>query len=220
MCGRFVRFSPIPKLIKRFKLDQLTPIELKESYNIAPSQDIFIVCQELKRQLITSRWGLIPTWAKDPVIGNSIINARAETVSQKPAFRHAFRKTRCLIIADGFYEWKKVGPRKVPFYIHTVSNKAFAFAGLYRIWTSPENEIIHTCTIITTVANELIKPFHERMPVILPKGDEEIWLNNKTDEEDLKSLLLPYDPDEMEMWEVAPAMNRPGFDRPENIVPI
>jgi putative SOS response-associated peptidase YedK len=220
MCGRFVRFSPIPKLIKRFKIEHLTPIELKKSHNISPSQDVLIVNKELKRQLIIARWGFIPSWVKDPSVGNNIINARAETIAKKPSFRHAFKKTRCLIIADGFYEWMKAGPRKTPMFIHTVSNKAFALAGLYNIWTSPENETIYTCTIITTQANELIKPFHDRMPVILSKGDEDLWLDTKAEDDDLQSLLVPYDPDEMEAWEVAPAVNRPGFDRPENILPV
>lgn len=220
MCGRFVRFTPIPKLIKRFKVEHLTPVDLKESYNIAPSQEILIVNKELKRQLITARWGFIPSWSKDPAMGNCVINARAETITEKPTFRHAFRKTRCLIIADGFYEWKKNGSKKSPMYIQTVSHKAFAFAGIYNIWTSPENQIIYTCAILTIQANEFIKPFHDRMPVILPKGDEDIWLNIKTDEEDLRSLLVPYDPDEMEGWEVTSAVNRPGFDRPENILPL
>ena len=147
MCGRFVQITPIPKLVKRFKVRRLAPIDKGPSYNVASTHQILIVNNEGERQLIQARWGLVPSWAKDPSIGNHMINARAETVAQKPAFRHALETQRCLVIADGFFEWRKEGTRKVPMYIRLSSGKVFAFAGLYNIWTSPAGETLYTCTI-------------------------------------------------------------------------
>ena len=150
-----------------------------------------------------------------------MINARAETVAQKPAFRHALETQRCLIIADGFFEWKKEGDRKLPMYLRLSSGKVFAFAGLYNIWTSPAGETVYTCTIVTTEANGLVKPFHDRMPAILSKNEEDLWLDPAVrDKEELLPLLRPYDADEMETWQVTPRMNRPEYDAPENIIPI
>ncbi len=169
MCGRFVQITPIPKLVKRFKVKRLAPIDKGPSYNVAPTHGILVVNNEGERQLIQARWGLVPSWAKDPSIGSHMINARAKTVAEKPAFRHALTTQRCLVIADGFFEWKKEGNRKLPMYIRLSSGKVFAFAGLYSIWTSPAGVTMYTCTIVTTEANELVKPFHDRMPVILPK---------------------------------------------------
>jgi putative SOS response-associated peptidase YedK len=150
-----------------------------------------------------------------------MINARAETIAEKPAFRHAFKTQRCLIIADGFFEWKKEGNRKLPMYICLSSGKVFAFAGLFNIWASPVGVTMCTCTIVTTEANELVKPFHDRMPVILPKSEEDLWLDPAVqDREDLLPLLKPYDADEMETWAVKAKMNRPEYNSPENIKPV
>jgi len=168
MCGRFVRITPIPVIAKKFKAKQLLT-NLAPSYNIAPSQKILIINDEGVRQLVQCTWGFIPSWAKDPSIGNKMINARSETVAEKPSFRPAFRKKRCLVIADGFYEWRTEGKRKFPMYIHLKSGEPFGFAGLYNVWTSPAGEKTCTCTIITTEANEAVRPIHDRMPVILPK---------------------------------------------------
>ena len=221
MCGRFVQITPIPKLVKRFKVRRLTPVDKGPCYNVAPTHQILIVNNEGERQLIQARWGLVPSWAKDPSIGNHMINARAETVARKPAFRHALETRRCLIIADGFFEWKKEGNRKLPMYLRLSSGKVFAFAGPYNIWTSPAGETMYTCTIVTTEANGLVKPFHDRMPAILPKNEEDLWLDpNVRDKEELLTLLRPYDADEMETWEVTPKMNRPEHDAAENIKPI
>jgi putative SOS response-associated peptidase YedK len=143
MCGRFVRITPIPAIAKRFRAKQLFA-DLAPSYNIAPSQEIAIINDEGVRQLVQCTWGVVPTWAKDPSIGNKMINARSETVARKPAFRSAFKKQRCLVIADGFYEWRTEGKKKFPMYIRLKSGECFAFAGLYNVWTSPDGE--QTCT--------------------------------------------------------------------------
>jgi putative SOS response-associated peptidase YedK len=141
---------------------------------------------------------LIPSWSKDPSIANKLINARAETVDKKPSFRDAFKKRRCLIVADGFYEWKKEGKSKVPLYFYLKSGRPFGFAGLYETWTSPGKKEISTCAIITTDANELIKPIHDRMPVILPKDKERVWLDSDVvDASLLLSILKPYPASEM-----------------------
>jgi putative SOS response-associated peptidase YedK len=221
MCGRFVLATSAEKIARRFGAKRIDPTLPGPRYNIAPSTDIVIVNTEGERQLITARWGLVPSWAKDPSIGTRMINARAETVAEKPAFRHAFAKRRCLIIADGFYEWKKEGNRKLPMYIRLSSGEVFAFAGLFNVWTSPGGETIYTCTIVTTEANDLVMPFHDRMPAMLPKDKEEIWLDPSIeDKEVLLPLLKAYDPAEMEAWEVTAKANRPEYDRPENIRPI
>jgi putative SOS response-associated peptidase YedK len=222
MCGRFVRITPIPKIVKRFRVTRVAPLEPGPSYNIAPTHETLIVNNEGERQLLPARWGFIPSWSKDPSIGSRMINARAETVAEKPTFRHAFKKQRCLVIADGFFEWKGEGQRKRPMHVRLTSGAPFAFAGLYNIWASPSGEIIiYTCTIITTTANELLKLVHDRMPVILPKSKEDIWLDSsREDKEEFLELLRPYDADKMETWEVSPRVNNPGYDFPENIQPI
>jgi putative SOS response-associated peptidase YedK len=151
-----------------------------------------------KNQLVCFRWGLIPSWSKDPSIANKLINARAETVDKKPSFKDAFKKRRCLIVADGFYEWKREGKSKIPLYFYLKSGRPFGFAGLYETWISPDKKEINTCVIITTNANELIAPVHDRMPVILSNDQERIWLDSdKVDVSGLKSILKPYPADDM-----------------------
>ena len=151
-----------------------SPPELRPRYNIAPRQDVLCVIRNRENHLEPLRWGLIPFWAKDPAIGNRLINARAETVAKKPSFRNAFAKHRCVIVVDGFYEWKRDGKRKVLFYIFLKSRKPFSFAGLYEHWNDLDGNEIRSCTIITTDSNELVSPLHNRMPVILPEDDEEL----------------------------------------------
>lgn len=221
MCGRFVRYTPIFQAMKRFKVHQVYPYEPEPSYNIAPTQEIIIVNNEGVRQLMPCRWGFIPSWSKDPSIGNSMINARAETVADKRSFRHAFKKQRCLVIADGFYEWKKEGKQKQPVYIRLTSGETFGFAGLYNVWTSPAGDEVCTCTIITTSANELIHSFHDRMPVIIPEDKEDLWLDQGIeDKEMLLPLLQQYPADLMEAYDVSPKMNSPSYNRPNNIEPL
>jgi putative SOS response-associated peptidase YedK len=221
MCGRFILFTPAPKIATRFRVKRVDPTLPGPSYNIAPSRDIAIVNTEGQRQLITAKWGLVPSWAKDTSVGTRMINARAETITEKPSFRHAIEKQRCLVITNGFFLWKMEGKRKLPMFVRVSSGKVFAFAGLYNLWTSPEGETLHTCTIITTSANDLIKPFQDRMPVILLKSDENTWLDPSfRDMEAILPLLTAFDADSMEVWEVTAKMNRPDYDDPENIKPI
>ena len=190
-------------------------------YNVAPTQTVIVVNDDGSRHLTEMRWRLIPSWAKDPVIGNRMINARGETVATKPAFRAALRRRRCLIPADGFYEWQQQGRRKQPVYITLKTREPFSFAGLCESWTSPDGEEIKTCTIITTEANALLKPIHDRMPVILTKEAERVWLDPAIqDTERLLSLLVPYPAEEMEAYPVSTRVNNPRSDGPESIEPL
>lgn len=219
MCGRFVRSSPIEKIRTEFRVKKALD-EISPSFNIAPTQDILIVNNEGEKQLIACTWGLIPSWAKDPSIGHKTINARAETVAEKPMFRSAFRKHRCLVIADGFYEWEKTEEKKIPFYIRLRSGRPFGFGGLYSHWTSPEGAAVCTCTIITTIANELIEAIHDRMPVIIPKDKEDLWLDPEVQEpEKLHDLLKPYPAELMEMYAVSTKVNSPAYNFPQVIEP-
>jgi putative SOS response-associated peptidase YedK len=160
------------------------------------------------------RWGLIPSWAKDAKIGNKLINARGETVAEKPSFRSAFRKRRCLIPADGFYEWKKLDGGKQPHFIHLRDEEPFAFAGLWEHWTNPDDgEVIESCTIVTTEANALMRTLHDRMPVILPPADYDRWLDPATqDVEGLKELLRPYSSEEMTAYPISAYVNNPRHE--------
>lgn len=198
MCGRFVLVTDLKNIQKNFNIQKVL-CQYQPSWNIVPSQLIpAVINQNGKNRLVCFRWGLIPSWSKDPSIAEKMFNARAETVNQKPSFRDAFKKRRCLIVADGFYEWKKEGNKKMPLYYYLKSGRPFGFAGLYETWLSPDKKEIHTCTIITTAANELIAPVHDRMPVILSGDQEKAWLNNDhIDMSSLLSLLKPFPSEEM-----------------------
>lgn len=198
MCGRFVLISDLSSVTDEFHIQE-TAGDYRTSANVLPGQPIAAVIHDGVNRLVQFRWGLIPSWAKDPTIGSRLINARAETLAEKPSFRNAFKKRRCLIIADGFYEWQKEGKKKIPFYFHLKSGRPFGFAGLYETWTSPEGQPIHTCTIITTEPNDLIQPIHNRMPVIVPKGKESFWIDPASfDSKGLSSVLKPYPSADME----------------------
>jgi putative SOS response-associated peptidase YedK len=167
------------------------------------------------------RWGLIPSWAKDAAIGNRMINARAETVAEKPSFRRALQQRRCLILADGFYEWRQEGKKKTPLFITLASREPFAFAGLWETWRPPDGEAIHSCTIITTTPNALMESIHNRMPVILAREAETTWLDRTiTEPEKLLPLLVPYPETLMDAYEVALTVNSPRNDSPACIAPI
>lgn len=221
MCGRFTLFSPPQEIINRFCVEQLE-MEFEPRFNIAPSQQVLAVVSDGRHNRMGYlKWGLVPYWVKDPSIGNKMINARAETLAVKPSFREAFRKRRCLIIADGFFEWKKEKDRKVPQYIFLRDKQPFAFAGVWDRWISAEGKEITSCTIITTEANSFMAPIHHRMPVILNPETEKVWLNRNINDADiLDNILQPYPSAEMEAYTVSSLVNSPKNDTPELIQPV
>jgi len=172
------------------------------------------------RQLDILRWGFIPGWAKDMKISYRMINARAETLAQKPAFRTAFNKRRCIIAADGFYEWLHSGKTKQPFFVHMKNGAVFGFAGLWESWNSPEGSTVESCTIITTSANDLVGKIHDRMPVILHPARYEAWLQDYTPVQTLQQLLMPYPAEEMETYRVSSEVNSPKNDTMDCIRPV
>jgi len=191
-------------------------------YNIAPTQPIAVVTNSGENKLDFFTWGLVPFWAKDPSIGNRMINARAETLAEKPSFKNAFKRRRCLILADGFYEWQKIPGEKskIPTYIHMKDGKPFAFAGLWEDWHSPDGSQILSATIITTSPNKLMEPIHNRMPVILPPKAYQQWLTpSEADIQKLSAILRPYDADKMEAYPVSRMVNSPQNDLPALIQP-
>ena len=191
-------------------------------YNIAPSQEVPAIRQETDgRKAVLLRWGLLPHWARDEKFGYHTINARAETVDKKPAFRSAFKRRRCLITATGFYEWKKLNRHKQPYHIRMKGQELFAFAGLWEHWQSSEGKIIESCTILVTDANEALEPIHDRMPVILDPGNYDTWLDPELqDPAILKPLLKPWPSDRMEYWPVSRRVGNPAHDDPSLIEPI
>lgn len=213
MCGRFTLTASIEQIMDRFEIQAfLDAKNFSPSYNIAPSQMVLAVINDGKsNRMGFLKWGLIPPWAKDPSIGNKLINARAETLSEKPSFRKAFQKKRCLIIADSFYEWKRHGGQtKTPMRIKLKSNELFAMAGIWEQWKSPEGKSVFSCSVITTAANPLMKEIHDRMPVILKQEDEKTWLSPAiSDINFLQQFLVPYDDERMEAYEVSPLVNSP-----------
>ena len=223
MCGRFTRTADLNTIAERFGISTAKE-EIKSSparYNIAPTTTVIVVNDDGTRSLTEMRWGLIPSWAKDPSIGNRMINARAETVATKAASRVALRKHRCLLVADGFYEWQQRGRGKQPFYIILKSREPFGFAGLWEALTSPEGQEIRSCTIITTEANDLLESIHDRMPVILTKDAEAVWLDPTTqDPATLLLLLKPYPAKEMEVYRVSTWVNSPAHNSQECIQPL
>ncbi len=219
MCGRFTQASPTEVIGELFDVADVPP--LPKRYNIAPTQDVAAVRQSGDgRKLVMLHWGLIPSWAKEPAIGARMINARAETLADKPAFRSAFKARRCLIVADGFYEWQKVGPRKQPWYFSLADGAPFGFAGLWERWEDPEGPAVESCTIVTTTANDVVAPVHDRMPVIVPQGDYDVWLDARiADATRLASLLRPYAGEALRSHPVSLRVNSPGNDDAACIAP-
>lgn len=212
MCGRFVKKSGKEELRKRFGFNDTEPgVLLEPSYNIAPSQEqpILIVSED-RRILTMMKWGLVPYWSKDPKIGFKMINARSEGIEQKPSFKTPLKRKRCIIMADGFYEWHKLDKKtKTPFYFRLRSGEPFAMAGIWDLWQNGD-QILRTFTIITTTPNELMEPIHSRMPVILNERDEARWLDPEiTNPELVLPLLKPYPSDEMESYKVSTIVNSP-----------
>jgi putative SOS response-associated peptidase YedK len=227
MCGRFTLTADPEDLRQAFPwlnvphgvLDQ----GMSPRYNVAPTQPVAVVANDGKNQLDFFNWGLIPSWAKDPEIGNRMINARAETLLEKPSFRAAFRRRRCLILADGFFEWQKTAGQKTrtPFYIQLRSATPFAFAGLWESWNSPDGSNILSCTIITTQPNALMQPIHDRMPVILPGEAYKFWLSpGEVDPHQLQALLQPYPAEAMRAYPISTLVNSPANDSPACIQPV
>lgn len=221
MCGRFSLFSSHNLLQERFQFGFSEDLDWKPRYNIAPSQQVLAIVHDgMKRKGQFLRWGLIPFWAKDQKIGSKLINARSETITEKPSFRHLIKRRRCLILADGFYEWKKTECGKQPFFIQLASRKPFAFAGLWDCWKE-DDQSVHSCTVITTQPNSLMKSIHDRMPSILLPNEEKAWIDLQLqDTEYLKSLLKPYPAQEMISTPVSTVVNSPVNDVPDCIIPI
>ncbi len=241
MCGRFTLRTPLGKLVQQFCLTSVPDVAPR--YNIAPTQDVAAVriadaersrhtpCAvsgdgtrsvptTAARELVMLRWGLIPPWADDPRVGSRSINARSETADTKPLFREPLRRRRCLILADGFYEWQAAGRVKQPYYIHAPNDRPFAFAGLWERWRH-QGQVIESCTILTTDANERLAPLHDRMPVILRPCDYELWLDPAVGEvERLKPLLVPCPNDTLTLHAVGADVNRPSNDGPACIQPV
>ena len=220
MCGRFTLTTDLEQLEERFSF-HAADLSFHSHYNIAPSQQVLAIISAEERRGGFLRWGLIPSWAKDPSLGNRMINARAETLAEKPSFRRALQKRRCLVLADGFYEWKTEGKKKTPMYISLKSHEPFGFAGLWETWKAPNGEAIHSCTIVTTTPNSLMESIHNRMPVILTRDTEAYWLDRSIeDPPQLLPLLAPYTAQAMEAYAVSPTVNSPRNDSPKCIEPI
>ena len=220
MCGRYTLTLDPGELQDMLELGPFIHV-VQPRYNIAPMQPVPIVKDFQTRAVELYRWGLVPFWSKDPTIGNRMINARAETVNEKPAFRGAFKYRRCLILADGFFEWyseKKTGT-KTPYYFKLKNDNPFTFAGLYEHWEPPEGGELHTCTILTCQPNELVGNFHDRMPVILNEKTRWQWIDLETSNSLLVESLVPYPAQEMKCYPVSREVNSPGNDRPEILVP-
>ncbi|ASS92681.1 SOS response-associated peptidase [Peribacillus simplex] len=222
MCGRYTLFTDIEEIKERFDIQGSFDGEYQFSYNIAPSQSVLSVINDgARNRLGYLRWGLIPFWAKDEKVGYKMINARAETIAEKASYKNAYKKKRCLIIADSFYEWKKTPERKIPMRIKLKNHAPFGMAGLWESWKSPEGISIYSCSVITTVPNEIMTSIHDRMPVILKPEDEKDWLNPSiNDPAYLQQYLKSFDSEQMEAFEVSTDVNSTKNNSPNLIQQI
>ena len=221
MCGRFTLTLEASEIQLELGIGDV-PENWHPRYNIAPSQDIAIIKNTEASKISWARWGLVPSWAKDIKMGQRLINARGETIQEKPSYRNAFKSRRCVVLADGFYEWKKgvKNQKSQPFYFYLPGKKLFGLAGLWETWQSKSDEtVLQTCTIITCEANELVSKVHERMPVIFTKEQIWKWLDEK-DPALLQNLLIPYSSDEMMTFPVGSMVNNPSYDLVNCIQPI
>ncbi len=210
MCGRYAASRSPEDLVEEFEVDDRPEQVLPASYNVAPTQQVAAVLEEEgERRLEMLKWGLVPSWADDPEIGARMINARSETAAEKPSFRSAFRRRRCLIAADGFYEWKRENGGKQPYYFHMQEGRPFAFAGLWESWEKGGHGALRSCAILTTRANSVLDGIHDRMPVILPSESYDAWLDPDADREELAELLIPYPGDDLETYPVSRFVNSP-----------
>ncbi len=220
MCGRFTIMLAADEVREQLELGSV-PANWRPRYNAAPTQPVAVVTDAQTRNVEWMRWGLIPSWAKDIEIGSRLINARSETAKEKPSFRQAFVRRRCVILSDGFYEWQHLEGKKgpaTPYHIHRHDRKAFGFAGLWEIWRTPEGELLRTCTILTTTANRLVAPVHDRMPVMLSGADLWAWILPAQPEEH-QALLRPYPEDWMDAYPVSRIVNDPAKDIPDCALP-
>ena len=220
MCGRFSQTQSGKAIAAAFNLSaQPDP---SPRYNIAPTQPVSAIAQpEETREFRIFRWGLVPSWSKDPKIGNRMFNARSETVAEKPSFRAPFKRRRCLVIADGFYEWLRDGKTKQPFYIQMNSESLFGLASIWDTWTGADGSYLETCTILTTEPNELMEPIHNRMPVIIHPEDYDLWLDPTVQIKDpLMHLLRPYEAEEMQAYPVSTVVNNARNESPECVEPL
>ncbi len=221
MCGRFIQYSDPEIYAKQFGLDEIDPVA--PSYNVAPSQQVMIIRQRPTgvRELMHVRWGLIPSWSKGPDNRYTMINARAETVGHKPAYRTAFRRRRCLIPTEGFYEWRTLASGKQPYLIRRKDQAPFAMAGIREVWHGKNSPPVESCSIIVTNSNAVISPIHDRMPVVLDPLDYDVWLNPENqDIQGLTSLLRPADPRDWAVHPVSQRANSPRINDKALIVPI
>jgi len=220
MCGRFTLTVDTQSIQRAFNLDSADGW-LGPRYNIAPSQQTPVISNRDPGKLSFMKWGLVPSWAKDPKIGYRMINARSETAAEKPSFRTAFKRRRCLIPADGYFEWAKQGKKKTPMYITHAERDLFAFAGLWESWKQPDESWLHTCAILTTRANEKIEPIHHRMTVILEPQDYELWLApRELSPAEWLPLMMGPTPDQLQYHEVSTQVNKPVNDNPTVIMPL
>lgn len=227
MCGRFVSASPPDEIARYFGAERTRDALLEPSYNVAPTDDIYVVRQSgTSRRLEAFHWGLVPFWAKDPSVGNRMINARAEGLADKGAYRSAFRDRRCLVPADGFYEWRKIEGRrqKQPYFVHRPDDEPMAFAGLWERWRGPDresDEMLRSCTIVTTSANDTMAPIHDRMPVVLPPSAWDQWLDpDGHDTAGLGALLVPAPSTFTVVHPVGPDVGNVGNDGPQLVEPV
>lgn len=220
MCGRFTQKTPRKSLAREFQVAEVP--EMEPRYNIAPAQKIIGISQKSgEREARAFKWGLVPSWAKDTSMGARLINARSETVGEKPAFREAFKRRRCIIPADGFYEWQRSAGRKQPYYFSMPEGRPFRFAGLRESWKGHQGEVLESCTILTTEANESVRVAHDRMPVILHASDYDLWLDEDLRKvEDIKELLRPYPASEMISYPVGLLVNNVRSEGSELIEPL
>lgn len=220
MCARYTLRQTSDQIALRFQAATVIA-ETEESYNIAPTESVAVVTEQAGvRSVEAFRWGLIPSWAKDAGIGARMINARAETLAEKPAFRSLLKRRRCLVPADGFYEWMTTGEGKQPLYFHLAENEMFAFAGLWDIWHGPKGPV-RSVTLVTTRCNELVSPVHDRMPVMMLPENEKLWLDpGVQDAGALTALLQPYPPERMAVYPVSRRVNVPTYKAQEAVLPI
>lgn len=220
MCGRITLTVRPEQLIEEFGVEEVDE-HFVPRFNLAPTQGAAVISDREPSKIQLFRWGLVPFWARDLKIGSKLINARSDSVASKPAFRKSFEGKRCLILADGFYEWKTTAARrKQPYFIALKDRRPFAFAGLWASWRPAEGESVHSCSVITTEANDLLGRLHDRMPVILPPEARALWLDHDASPEVLQALLRPYPAEQMESFAVSPVVNSPAHEGPDCLVPI